>query len=146
MAQGEPFSMVNYGIWVVLLIKYLNAEHPSVTCPWYTGDAGAACMYSNIELYFNFIKKSGLGCGYYPDPCKRVMILHLDNIGAGKLFVLRSGFKVCTGAHYVGVFMGYDESKFDWLQGHMLNWEKKFTRSAKIRINTPMKLTSQWSV
>ena len=50
--------------------------------------------------------------------------MHQDNLAAGNKFGLRHGFKVCTGARYLGDFIGYDESKCYWLKYWMLKWEK----------------------
>ena len=36
--------------------------------------------------------------------------MHPDNIETGKQFGLRQRFKVCTDAHYLGSFIGDDES------------------------------------
>ena len=69
-----------------------------VNQPGYAYDAGALGTFANTELYFNSLKRLGPGQGYYPQPSKVIMIMHRDNIEAGKLFGLRQGFKVCTGA------------------------------------------------
>ena len=39
------------------------------------------------------------------------MIVNFDNIEAGKEFGARHGFKVCTGARYLGGYIGDDKSK-----------------------------------
>ena len=39
------------------------------------------------------------------------------------MFVTRHGFRVCTGACYLGGYIGDDESKHDWLREHTLMWE-----------------------
>ena len=36
----------------------------------------------------------------------------------------RHGFKVCTGARYLGSYIGDDDSKHDWLRKRTLTWEK----------------------
>ena len=42
----------------------------------------------------------------------------MDNIKTVKLRGLHHEFKVCTDAHYLGVFIGNDKSKRDWLQNN----------------------------
>ena len=42
--------------------------------------------------------------------------MHPDNLESGKYFGLRHRFKVCTVTRYLGVFIGDDESKHDWLK------------------------------
>ena len=70
-------------------------------------------MFANFELYFNFLKLFGPGRGYDPEPYRSVLIVHPDNIEAGKGFGLRHGFKVCTGALYLGGSIGDEGSKRD---------------------------------
>ena len=84
--QGGPLYIVVYGIRVLPVIKQMKAEHLYVTQPWYAYYTGELGTYGNIELYFNFLKKSGPGRGYYPKPSKIVLIVHPDNIKTIKQF------------------------------------------------------------
>ena len=43
--QGDPLSIVAYGIGVLPLIKQLKMEYPDVNQPWYTRNAGALSLY-----------------------------------------------------------------------------------------------------
>ena len=56
-----------------------------------------------------------------------VLIILMENLEAGKEFGSRHGFKVCTGARYLGGYIGEDESKSDWLRERTLKWEKTST-------------------
>ena len=76
--------MFAYDIGVLLLIKYLRAVYTYVNQSWYSEYTGAIVKFGSIELYFNHLKQSGLGRGYYPKPSKSVIIVHPDNLGAGK--------------------------------------------------------------
>ena len=116
--------MVTYSIGVLQLIKLLKQEYPDVTQPWYSDDDGALGMFNNIGLYFNQLKQFGLGRGYYPKPLKIVLLVYPDNTASNKQFGLNHGFKVCTGARYLGGFIGDDKSKCDWLKDRTFNWEK----------------------
>ena len=40
------------------------------------------------------------------------------------MFGVRHGFRVCTGAYYLGGYIGDNESKRDWLRERTLTWEK----------------------
>ena len=53
------------------------------------------------------------------------MIVHLNNIKEGGLFVAHYGFTVCTGARYLGGYIGDDESKVDWIKKRTEKWERK---------------------
>ena len=41
----------------------------------------------------------------------------------GKVFGARHVFRVFTGAHYLWGYIGYNESKHDWLRERTLTWE-----------------------
>ena len=89
-------------------------------------------MFARIDIYFNLPTHQGLGCRYYPEPYKSVMIVHSDNIEARKEFGARHRFKVCMGACYLGGYIGENESKSDWLIERTLTWEKNISTIRKI--------------
>ena len=122
--KGYPFDMVAYGIGIIPLIKRLKAVFPNVIQTCYTDDVGELDMFTNVKLYFNLIKRFGLSRGYYLEPSKSVMIVHLDNLKYGKRFGLSHGFKVCTGMQYLGGFIRNDNSKHDWLKLRTKIWEQ----------------------
>ena len=45
LKQGEPLSMVAYGIGILQLIKKLKAEFNEDTQPWYADYVGALGMF-----------------------------------------------------------------------------------------------------
>ena len=124
--------MVAYGIEIIPMIKQMKAQFPDVTQTWYANHAGAIGTFSNVDLYFNFLKRFVPGCGHYPEPPKSVMIVHRDNLDARKRFGLRHEFKLYTGAYYLGGFIWGNEFKRDWLKVCTKTWEQNIT---KIRSN-----------
>ena len=88
-------------------------------------------MFAILETYFDLLTRQGPGRGYYPEPSKGILIVHLDNLEAGKLFGARHGFKVCTGARYMGGYIGDDNSKCDWLRDRTRTWEKNISTIRK---------------
>ena len=93
----------------------MKAAYPDVTYPYYADNAGALRTNKSIKLYFNLLNNLDLVMGITRNPQSRVLIVHPDNIQTGKLFGLRYGFKVCTGAPYLGGFIRNDDSKQAWL-------------------------------
>ena len=123
--------MVTDVIDILPLIKNLRAEFPDITQPWYAENSGALVIFVTAELYFNFLKELGRYKGINLKPSKIVLIVHPDNLKSGKMFVLCHGFKVCTGACYLGLFIGDDESKRDWLKERTEMWEQKIHTISK---------------
>ena len=120
MMQGEPLSMISYDIGILQLIKKIRRDLPDAPHTRYTDCAIALVTLTRIETYFNLLTCQGPGRGYYPGPSKSVLIMYLENLESRKLFVARHGFKVCTGTHYLGGYIGDNESKHDWLRERML--------------------------
>ena len=123
--------MIEYGIGILPLIKNLKREVPDVTHPWYADNAGALGTFSRIETYFDSLTRQGPGCGYYTKLSKSILIVHLENPESGKEFGERHGFKVCTDARYLGVYIRDDDSIRDWLRERTLVWEEKINTIRK---------------
>ena len=90
--------------------------YPEITQPWYADDSVSLGEFDKILLYFILLKQFGPGCGYYPKPSKIVLVVHRYDIKNKKEFVLHHGFKVYTGAQYLGGFIENEEFKWDWLK------------------------------
>ena len=112
--------MIAYSISIITLVNKLKHEIHDVTEPWYAEDDGALGTFMRLETYFYLLTRKCLGRGYHPEPSKSTLIVCPDNIEAGKVFVARHGFKVCTGARYLGGYILDDESKHDWLKQRTL--------------------------
>ena len=65
--QGEPLTMISYGIGILPLIKNLKQETPDVTQPWYTDNSGALGTFARLETYFDLLTRQGPGRGYHPN-------------------------------------------------------------------------------
>ena len=122
--QGYPLGIVAYNIGVLTLIKRLKAVYPDVTQPWYIDDAGELGTFNSLEIYFNSLKCNGLTWRYYPKTTNIILIVHPGIIEARELFGAHHGFKVCTGANYVGVYIGDDESKGACIKNRTDKWDR----------------------
>ena len=81
--------------------------------------------FAIIKDFFHSLEQKVPRHGYYPEPSKSVLILHLENPKDGKLFSQRHGFKVCMGARYLGGCSGDDNSKHDCMKDRTETWELK---------------------
>ena len=106
MIKGDPLEMISYGIGILPLIKNLKWDIPDVTQTWYADDSRSLSMFAIIETYFNSLTRQGPGRVYYTKLSKSVLIVHPENLEAGKEFGACHGFKVFTVARYLGVTSG----------------------------------------
>ena len=104
--------------------KNLKAEFPDIIQSWYADNSVALGTFARFKSYFNLLTRHGPVRGYFPKPSKIFLIVHMDNPEAGKKFGLRHGFKLCKGAHYLGGYIGDDESKGDWLEICTQTWKR----------------------
>ena len=116
--------MIAYGIGMLPIINNLKREIPDITQPWYAENAGALGTFARLKIYFGSLTCQGPGWGHHPELTKSVLIERPHNLEAGKVFGRRHGFRVCTGAHYLGGCIGDDKSKRDWLRERTLTWQK----------------------
>ena len=77
VTQGDPLSMITYGIGILPLTKNLKQEIPEVDQPWYADKAGALGTFARIDTYFISLNFQGPGCGYSLKLSKSILIVHL---------------------------------------------------------------------
>ena len=60
-------------------------------------------MFEIIETYFHSLIWKGLGKGYHLEPSKILLIMHMDNLKAGKVFSKCHGLTVLRARVISGV-------------------------------------------
>ena len=116
VTQGDPLATIAYSIGILPLIKNLKRELHDVTQTRYVDNDRELGTFARIDTYFHSLTQQGLGRVCYPKPSKSVLIVHPDNLKARKWFSTHHGFKMCTGASYLGDYIEEDDSKRDWLR------------------------------
>ena len=64
VTQGDPLTMIAYGIGFLPLIRDIRRAHPRVTQPWYADDAGAEGKFEEIMDHFHDLQLRGPDRGY----------------------------------------------------------------------------------
>ena len=64
VTQGDPLTMIAYGIRVLPLIRELQGYHPHVTQPWYVDDAGLGRKFGHILEHLRDLQVRGPARGY----------------------------------------------------------------------------------
>ena len=80
VTQGDPHTMISYGIGVLPLIRYLRRDHPQVTQPWYVDDAGAGGSFGAVMAHFRNLQLKGPARGYFLDPTKSILVVAERNV------------------------------------------------------------------
>ena len=122
MTQGDPLSMITYGIEILPLNRELRRAHLCVTQVWYADDAGAGGNFEHILAHLRYLQARGLPRGYYPELTKSILVRVLRNVAREEEFFLGMGIQVVTGHRYIRGFIGDREVEKRWLANKITGW------------------------
>ena len=74
VTQGDPLSMVLYGITLVPLTKELRAADTGLLSPFYADDAAFDGLVRRIAQLLKMLMRRGPDWGYLPEPAKSLFI------------------------------------------------------------------------
>ena len=116
-------DLVAYGMGILLMTKRLNSKYPDVPQSCYACEAGELGTFDHVNKYFKVLKRNGPVHRYFPDPTKRILVVHPPNLESGEEFVQGCGFKVCTDARSLGGYIEDDKTKGDCVKYCMEKWD-----------------------
>ena len=122
VTQGDPLTIIAYGISVPPFIRELQGAHPWVTQPWYSDDAGAGGKFTNIMEHLRDLQARGLAQGYYPEPTKSILVVAPGNVARAEEHFRGLGIRVVTGHRYLGGYIGDKEAEERWLAEKIKGW------------------------
>ena len=137
VTQGDPLSMVLYGLALVPLGKILRDEFPTILQPWYADDAAMSGIAHNIAPVMDRLMELGPQCGYYPEPEKSIVVCTEETRDAVEKHLGRFNFRFSMGERYIGGFVGSDEAREKWLREKVVNWVEGVERLARVAKRFP---------
>jgi hypothetical protein len=152
VTQGDPLSMVLYGLALVPLAATLRKEHPTVVQAWYADDSVLQGRVSRVAAAMTLLQRLGPERGYFPEPAKSIFICSPDDREAAATGLEAFNFKYHDGHRYVGGFLGTDEALSQWLAPKIQQWVKGVESLAKVARRYPqtayaglaMSLQQEW--
>jgi len=130
--QGDPLSMIVYGIGTLPLVRQLKQEFPAVEQTWYADDGGAGGRFDSIRKQFTRLQEIGPNFGYFPEPTKSMLIIPNHSLEVAKVEFADLGFKVTTGHRYLGGFIGEKEALQEWIEELTKNWSQAVADLASV--------------
>ena len=106
VTQGDPLSMVAYGLKTLPLIRELRKAHPSVTQTCYAANAGAGGTFEGIQQHLDDLMVRGPLRGYLTNPKKRILVVSPRNVPQAEAFFWGYGPQIATGIHHLEGFVG----------------------------------------
>lgn len=132
VTQGDPVSMIAYGLGLLPLIRLLKLEFPDIKFhSWYADDSAVAGSLSAISKLFKRLQKLGPHYGYFPNASKSWLIVPSRNLATAEQFVQQPNnptFQVTIGRRYLGGFVGESAKAIDWLYDKTSKWETSINR------------------
>ena len=75
VTQGDPLSMIAYGIGVLPLIRELQDDHPRVTQPWYSDDAGTGGAFKQVQVHFQYLQAREPAHETFPGATTKILLV-----------------------------------------------------------------------
>ena len=122
MNQGDPVSMIDYGIGVPPLIRELRDAHPCVTQPCYAGDTGEGGSFGNILAHLQDLHGMGAPRGYLLEPRKSILVVSLQIVARAEAFFQGMGLKVVNRSQYLGGLIGEQGAESMCLEKKVEGW------------------------
>ncbi|KAL7462173.1 hypothetical protein ACHAXS_002561, partial [Conticribra weissflogii] len=128
--QGDPLSMILYGLALTPLIERVHTKHSSIFLsenfldPWYADDATIVASVSDTIIIVQAIQTLGPIYGYYIQPEKSFHICSSSQISKSKpLFdAANLHFQYVEGTRYLGSYIGEKDFFPTWIKPQIQTW------------------------
>jgi len=126
VTQGDPISMILYGVTTTPLIRKLKHRNKNLIHIWYADDGNVGGKFKDIKHYWQQLEKLGPTYGYYPERAKSKIITHYtkENIESAER-IFKGLFKrsnITTGERFLGGYIGRNQLFEPWLQSKISSW------------------------
>ena len=122
VTQGDPLSMVLYGIALTPLAERIKAATQGITQSWYADDAAIAGPASKVKAAFHLLQQWGPDRGYHPEPNKSIVVAPTHHHEQAKRHLHPFPFTYTDGHWYVGGFLGPTSKRTAWLTPKIQGW------------------------
>ena len=122
VTQGDPLSMIVYGIATLPIIQKLKSLQLQALQIWYADDASIGGKFEVIKKLFQLLQTEGPKYGYFPEPKKCVLIVHPNAITHAKEYFKSLQFEISTGNRFLGGFIGDEEEMTRYVNKKIYSW------------------------
>jgi hypothetical protein len=137
VTQGDPLSMIIYGVALQPLSATIRRAVPTVLQPWYADDMAMVGPCSGIAEAMTLLEELGPVRGYYPEPSKSILISQPEEQDQAREALSDFAFRYVDGHRYVGGFIGTPEARDAWLKPQLEAWVYGIEQLAKVAQRFP---------
>ena len=126
VTQGDPISMVLYGITLVHLAKDFRAADPGLLSPFYADDAAFDGWAQQSAHLLKLLMERGPDRGYFLEPDKSLFISDTpgQEESARREFSAEELALNCfSGSKYLGAYLGPQEELEAWVKPQVEAWD-----------------------
>ena len=122
VTQGDPLSMMAYGIGTLPIIQSLHCLKEKCLQLWYADDASLGGKFEAISKMFRKLCQIGPKFGYYPEPSKCTLVVHPLAIPHATNYFKDMGFQISSGCRFLGGHIGTDDLKSSYVTDKVTAW------------------------
>ena len=124
VTQGDPLSMILYGIALIPLVELLRHDCPEVMQPWYADDLALLGRHAANARCLKLLTKAGPFFGYFPNPGKSWYVCDAVDEDEARAAIDAAGLDIqfSRGQRYVGGFIGTEDTRQEWLKPMIQQW------------------------
>jgi hypothetical protein len=108
VTQGDPLSMILYGLALVPLAYTRRQAHPELVHAWYADDGQLQGRASKVAQAMHHLQRLGPERGYFPEPAKSIFVCDPEDRPGAEEQLEAFGFKFVVGSRYFGGFLSTD--------------------------------------
>ena len=124
VTQGDPLSMILYGIALIPLVELLRHDCPEVMQPWYADDLALLGRHAANARCLKLLTTAGPFFGYFPNPGKSWYVCDAVDEDEARAAFDAAGLDIqfSRGQRYVGGFIGTEDTRQEWLKPMIQQW------------------------